>query len=104
MTSDAMPDVEKQVSYYKNLMDRCGDKKVIFRSLDVGSDKLLPYWAYAGEANPAIGWGSIRITHCSEPAVPRKSDPAQTDPRLFAFGGGQGTERDVSDDFRSGGI
>ena len=62
MTSDAMPDVEKQVSYYKNLMDRCGDKKVIFRSLDVGSDKLLPYWAYAGEANPAIGWRSIRIT------------------------------------------
>lgn len=43
-------------------MDRCGDKKVIFRSLDVGSDKLLPYWAYAGEANPAIGWRSIRIT------------------------------------------
>ena len=62
MTSDAMPDVEKQVSYYKDLMDRCGDKKVIFRSLDVGSDKLLPYWAYAGEANPAIGWRSIRIT------------------------------------------
>ncbi len=62
MTSDTMPDVEKQVSYYKDLMDRCGDKKVIFRSLDVGSDKLLPYWAYAGEANPAIGWRSIRIT------------------------------------------
>lgn len=62
MASEAMPDVEKQVSYYKDLMDRCGDKKVIFRSLDVGSDKLLPYWAYAGEANPAIGWRSIRIT------------------------------------------
>ncbi len=62
MTSDTMPDVEKQVTYYKDLMDRCGDKKVIFRSLDVGSDKLLPYWAYAGETNPAIGWRSIRIT------------------------------------------
>lgn len=62
MASETMPDVEKQVSYYKDLMDRCGDKKVIFRSLDVGSDKLLPYWAYAGEANPAIGWRSIRIT------------------------------------------
>ena len=60
--SETMPDVEKQVSYYKELIDRCGDKKVIFRSLDVGSDKLLPYWAYAGEANPAIGWRSIRIT------------------------------------------
>ncbi len=62
MASEAMPDVGKQVSYYKDLMDRCGDKRVVFRSLDVGSDKLLPYWAYSGEANPAIGWRSIRIT------------------------------------------
>lgn len=43
-------------------MDRAGDKRVIFRSLDVGSDKLLPYWSNAGEDNPAIGWRSIRIT------------------------------------------
>ena len=35
---------------------------MIFRSLDVGSDKLLPYWSNAGEDNPAIGWRSIRIT------------------------------------------
>lgn len=62
MTSEVMPDVEKQVVYYKELMENCGNKKVIFRSLDVGSDKLLPYWAYTGEANPAIGWRSIRIT------------------------------------------
>ncbi len=62
MASEAMPDVGKQVSYYKDLMDRCGDKRVVFRSLDVGSDKLLPYWAYSGEANPVIGWRSIRIT------------------------------------------
>ena len=39
-----------------------GNKKVIFRSLDVGSDKLLPYWSAMGEENPAIGWRSIRIT------------------------------------------
>ena len=71
---------------------------MIFRSLDVGSDKLLPYWAYAGEANPAIGWRSIRIT-LDRRAILRKQIRA-----FFAFGGGQGTERDVSDDFRSGGI
>lgn len=62
MASEAMPNVEQQVAYYQDLIDRCGNKKVVFRSLDVGSDKLLPYWAYAGEANPAIGWRSIRIT------------------------------------------
>ena len=62
MSSEVMPDVERQVSYYKDLMDKAGDKKVIFRSLDVGSDKLLPYWSNSGEDNPAIGWRSIRIT------------------------------------------
>ncbi len=62
MASDAMPDVEKQTAYYKDLMDKAGNKKVIFRSLDVGSDKLLPYWGSVGEENPAIGWRSIRIT------------------------------------------
>ncbi|MGN0913543.1 MAG: phosphoenolpyruvate--protein phosphotransferase, partial [Alphaproteobacteria bacterium] len=62
MASDVMPDVEKQTAYYKELMDKAGNKKVIFRSLDVGSDKLLPYWGSVGEENPAIGWRSIRIT------------------------------------------
>lgn len=62
MASEVMPDVEQQISYYKELMDRAGNKKVVFRSLDVGSDKLLPYWSNAGEDNPAIGWRSIRIT------------------------------------------
>ncbi len=62
MAAEKMPDVEHQIAYYKKLMDKAGDKKVVFRSLDVGSDKLLPYWTYSGEENPAIGWRSIRIT------------------------------------------
>lgn len=62
MASDVMPNVEQQMAYYKELMDRAGNKKVIFRSLDVGSDKLLPYWSNMSEENPAIGWRSIRIT------------------------------------------
>ena len=62
MSSSAMPNVEKQIGFYKELMDKAGYRKVIFRSLDVGSDKLLPYWAGLHEENPAIGWRSIRIT------------------------------------------
>lgn len=62
MTSEKMPDVEQQISFYKKLMDKAGNKSVIFRSLDVGSDKLLPYWSDMNEDNPAIGWRSIRIT------------------------------------------
>lgn len=62
MAAEKMPDVEHQIAYYKKLLDKAGAKKVVFRSLDVGSDKLLPYWTYSGEENPAIGWRSIRIT------------------------------------------
>ena len=62
MSSPVMPDVQKQYENYKSLLDKAGDKRVIFRSLDVGSDKLLPYWNNIAEDNPAIGWRSIRIT------------------------------------------
>lgn len=62
MSSESMPDVEKQIGFYKKLMDKAGNKRVVFRSLDVGSDKRLPYWSDMKEDNPAIGWRSIRIT------------------------------------------
>ncbi len=62
MSADRMPDVNEQIAFYKKLLDKAGDKSVIFRSLDVGSDKLLPYWNDMNEDNPAIGWRSIRIT------------------------------------------
>ncbi|MBQ7303672.1 MAG: peptidase, partial [Alphaproteobacteria bacterium] len=62
MSDDKMPDVNEQIAFYKKLLDKAGNKSVIFRSLDVGSDKLLPYWNDMNEDNPAIGWRSIRIT------------------------------------------
>ncbi|MBR1601749.1 MAG: phosphoenolpyruvate--protein phosphotransferase [Alphaproteobacteria bacterium] len=62
MSVDKMPDVESQERQYKKLFDAMGNKKIIFRSLDVGSDKFLPYWGELKEENPALGWRSIRIT------------------------------------------
>ncbi len=62
MSADKMPDIDKQVECYKRLYNAAEGKKIIFRSLDVGSDKLLPYWNSITEENPAIGWRSIRIT------------------------------------------
>ena len=62
MSADKMPDVESQRKQYARLYDALGNKKIIFRSLDVGSDKFLPYWGEIKEDNPAIGWRSIRIT------------------------------------------
>ena len=34
---------------------------MVFRTLDVGGDKVLPYWRDAPEENPAMGWRAIRI-------------------------------------------
>lgn len=62
MSADKMPDVESQRKQYRRLFDALDNKKIIFRSLDVGSDKFLPYWGEIKEDNPAIGWRSIRIT------------------------------------------
>ncbi len=62
MTADALPSVDTQIKIYQKLLKEAKNKKVVFRSLDVGSDKLLPYWGDLKEENPAIGWRSIRIT------------------------------------------
>lgn len=62
MASEKMPDVETQQKQYARLFNKMGSKRIIFRTLDVGSDKLLPYWGEIKEENPAIGWRSIRIT------------------------------------------
>ena len=62
MSAAKKPDINKQVECYTRLLKAADGKKVIFRSLDVGSDKLLPYWNSITEDNPAIGWRSIRIT------------------------------------------
>ena len=62
MSSGKLPTVKRQVTIYQKLLDLAKGKRVVFRSLDVGSDKLLPYWGELKEENPAIGWRSIRIT------------------------------------------
>ena len=70
MSRPRMPDVAAQTALYANILDQAADKPVIFRTLDVGSDKLLPYWHAEREDNPALGWRSVRIS-LDRPAVLR---------------------------------
>jgi phosphotransferase system, enzyme I, PtsP len=70
MSRSQLPDVLQQANLYGKILDQAGSKPVVFRTLDVGSDKLLPYWNSAREDNPAMGWRSIRIT-LDRPAVLR---------------------------------
>ncbi|MXQ06400.1 phosphoenolpyruvate--protein phosphotransferase [Alphaproteobacteria bacterium GH1-50] len=46
---------------YARVMDAAGDKPVVFRTLDIGSDKVLPYMKREEEPNPALGWRAIRV-------------------------------------------
>ncbi len=52
----------QQAELYGRVMDAAGDKKVIFRTLDIGSDKVLPYMRREEEPNPALGWRAIRVS------------------------------------------
>jgi phosphotransferase system, enzyme I, PtsP len=70
MARSALPDVTAQTLLYRKILDQAAGKPVVFRSLDVGGDKVLPYWNPYEEDNPALGWRSIRIT-LDRPAVLR---------------------------------
>jgi phosphotransferase system enzyme I (PtsP) len=42
-------------------MDAAKGKRVAFRTLDIGSDKVRPYMKQPDEPNPAMGWRAVRI-------------------------------------------
>ena len=61
MLGETMPRLQDQCAFYKSILDATGDKPVIFRTLDLGGDKVLPYARWEREENPALGWRAIRI-------------------------------------------
>jgi phosphotransferase system enzyme I (PtsP) len=61
MVRGGFPDVEAQTEMYAKVRELAGDKPVVFRTLDVGSDKHLPYWTFPNEENPAMGWRALRM-------------------------------------------
>ena len=61
MIGETMPRLADQRAFYKSIIDAAGDKPVVFRTLDLGGDKVLPYARWEREENPALGWRAIRI-------------------------------------------
>jgi phosphotransferase system enzyme I (PtsP) len=62
MISAALPRLERQTQMYRSIIDAANGKPVVFRSLDVGGDKALPYLRQPEEENPALGWRAIRLS------------------------------------------
>ena len=56
-----MPKRAELSALYSRVMDAAGDKRVAFRTLDIGSDKVLSYMTPQDEPNPAMGWRAIRV-------------------------------------------
>lgn len=55
------PTEEQQFEVYKQALEKMGDKQVIIRTLDIGSDKKTDYFKLEDEENPAMGYRGLRI-------------------------------------------
>ncbi|APG47614.1 phosphoenolpyruvate--protein phosphotransferase [Phaeobacter porticola] len=61
LVRNQMPKRSELVALYQRVLDAAGGKRVVFRTLDIGSDKVLPYMKPTDEPNPALGWRAIRV-------------------------------------------
>lgn len=70
MVASEFPLADAQTEFYAAVLRAAGDKPVTFRLLDIGGDKILPYFQAWDEENPALGWRAIRLT-LDRPAMMR---------------------------------
>ena len=61
LVRNQMPKRGELVQIYDRVLDSAHGKRVQFRTLDIGSDKVLPYMKPTDEPNPALGWRAIRV-------------------------------------------
>jgi phosphotransferase system, enzyme I, PtsP len=64
LVSATLPARERQTRLYRDVLEAAGDRPVVFRTVDIGGDKVLPYLRHddgEGEENPAMGWRALRV-------------------------------------------
>ncbi len=62
LTHPDVPDEEQQLAAYRDIIEASPNHQVTIRTLDLGGDKTIPYLGHAREANPFLGWRSIRLS------------------------------------------
>ena len=62
LTHPDVPDEDEQCEAYRAIIAASPGQQVTIRSLDLGGDKTIPYLARDQEANPFMGWRSIRLS------------------------------------------
>ncbi|MCM2560646.1 phosphoenolpyruvate--protein phosphotransferase [Lutimaribacter sp. EGI FJ00015] len=61
LVRNQMPRRSELAALYSRVLEAANGKRVVFRTLDIGSDKVLPYMKPNDEPNPALGWRAIRV-------------------------------------------
>ena len=61
MIASRLPKVQEQVGLYREAIRISAGRPIVFRLLDVGGDKVIPYLRSAPEENPAMGFRSLRL-------------------------------------------
>lgn len=59
---EAAPSEEEQYLAYRSVLEAVGDKEVIIRTMDLGSDKKVSWLALPEEPNPALGLRGARVS------------------------------------------
>ncbi len=62
LTHRDVPDEDEQLAAYREIIAASPNHTVTIRTLDLGGDKTIPYLGHAREANPFLGWRSIRLS------------------------------------------
>ena len=65
LVSATLPGRDRQQRLYTRVLDAVGDRPVVFRTVDIGGDKALPYLtddAVEQAENPAMGWRALRLS------------------------------------------
>ncbi len=63
LVAATLPSRTGQQKLYRDVLEAAKDKPVIFRTIDIGGDKPLPYFRanQYKEENPAMGWRAVRL-------------------------------------------
>ena len=61
MVARSLPGRGQQRTHYRAIIKAAGGRPVVFRTLDIGSDKMLPYLRSTREENPALGLRGTRM-------------------------------------------
>ncbi|MCH8616368.1 phosphoenolpyruvate--protein phosphotransferase [Sphingomonas sp. SM33] len=64
LVSATLPGRDRQQRLYTKVLEAAGDRPVVFRTVDIGGDKALPYLTDIRDEseNPAMGWRALRLS------------------------------------------